>query len=440
VLPALILASLPLLVSPRARVLFLVFGSILVFGPRDVNAPKLAFLCGLAVSFVAALLRSRTLSRTPAYKDLSPLFGASVALLALVLVSFSVAMSNGVSALAWFRDVHPYVLLAWAPLFAFDAQSAFSGRGLRRLIALAGITGAALFTLNWLARRAIASPLPAQFGLTTFLLGAALFAFAMAVALDGNRARLRWLALASLIFALLATTGTRSSAVLLAAPLAIVAGTRRRLMKRSLRLAIALPLAALLVAIAAQTLVRVTHANAHELSRRVELLLHAGGSSDQSYVDRLREIHSAWTLFKTEPVFGVGPGHTIPWQDASGNLKANTFVDTPVGFLPDFGLFGVVVVGLIVASFVSVLRRLRRRTGQRTTAQLALVGFSAVVVAWSVLQVPFEDKGLSTGLVLLLALALGEAASAASSNVREDPDREQARSARRSRGPSGFST
>jgi hypothetical protein len=85
-------------------------------------------------------------------------------------------------------------------------------------------------------------------------------------------------------------------------------------------------------------------------------------------------------------------------------------VDSPVAFLADYGLVGLLVAVLLVGGFVSVVRRLRRRTGGRTTMQLALVGFGAIVLAFSVAVVPFEDKGLSAGLILLLSLAAREAA------------------------------
>jgi O-antigen ligase len=413
-LPALLLLSLPLLVNPRARVCFIVFGAILVFGSRDVTMPKLLYLFGLTVSFMGALLNTRRFVRTEIYEDLYPLLRASVFLVALVFVSLPVSLSNGVSALSWFRDVHPYVLLAWTPIFAFDAQTGMTERGLRRLIAAAGTLGALVFSLNWLARRGIVSSLlPAQLGLANFLLAAALFSFAIAVVLDGDRGRVRWLLLASITFALLATTGTRAAAVLLAAPLAIVAGSRRNLTGRSIRLAIIVPIAGLMVWLSASAFIRLTHADQNIIQQRIQLLFKSGASTDESYIDRLHEIRASWRLFADHPFFGVGPGYHIPWVDAKGKQQANPYVDTPVGFLPDFGVAGLAVVAALVVSFISTLRRLRRRAGERTTTQLALIGFGAVVLAWSVLQVPFEDKGLSTGLLVLLAAAAAEARVAA---------------------------
>ena len=61
-------------------------------------------------------------------------------------------------------------------------------------------------------------------GLGTMLLPAAGFAYAMSAFLDGGRARLGWLALASAIPAMMLTTGTRTTLLLAVDPVAIVFG------------------------------------------------------------------------------------------------------------------------------------------------------------------------------------------------------------------------
>jgi O-antigen ligase len=410
-LVAVLLLARPLLVSPRVRVIFLMVGTLVAFGPASLNTPKLLFLFGAAVALGGALSRSRELVDTPAYEALRPLLHAAFVLLVVVLISLPVALVHGVAKKDWLRDVAHYVLLSWAPLFAVDAQSAFSVRALRRLMALFGLGAAGVFAIHLLHRHGFATLYGGDVGLATLLLGAALFSFAIAMALDGERGRLRWLGLAALVFAMLASTGTRTVATLLAAPLAVVVGSRRGITRRSVRLAVAVPIAALLAAIGTQSLLHLVHANSQAVSQRIQLFFQSGSRSDQSYSYRIREVHSAWALFKTEPVFGVGPGHVIPWRDDDGTLRQDTYIDSPVGFLPDYGIVGLAAVAYLVASFFSIVRRLRRRTGTRTTSQLALVGFGAVVLAYSVLQVPFEDKGLPVGLMLLLAIAAGEAAA-----------------------------
>jgi O-antigen ligase len=421
-LPVAGLLAAPLLVSPRVRVLFLVIGTVAVFGPSELNAAKILFLFGATLALVGAFSHSRTLVQTPAYADIRPLLLASFALLVVVVLSMPVARFNGVELREWLRDVAPYVLLAWAPLFALDAQSAFDVRALRRLIAVVGLIGAAAFTSNWYGRRELASSLTeSEYGLATLLLSAALFSFAIAIALDADTGRLRWLALAALVFGMMATTGTRSAAVLLVAPLAILFGTRERFTQRSLRFVAMLPIAAILVVLSAQSLLKLVSADPEVVATRLEALSRSGGSEDASFQDRLNAIASAWDLFTSAPLFGVGPGHSIPWVNYNGATQNNPFVDTAVGFLPDYGLIGLVAVAFAAVAFVSVVRRLQLRTGGRTTAQLALIGFGVVIVAYTPLQVPFEDKGLSVGLILLLAITLREASDASLQSVREEP-------------------
>jgi O-antigen ligase len=406
-LAAILLLILPLLVSARSRVLFFAVGSVMVFGPEELTSAKLLFLFGASVALVGAFVQGRALARTPAYADLKPLLRASFALLVIVGLSLPVAHFNGVPETDWLRDVGPYVLLAWSPLFAFDAQRAFSIPALQVVLVLVGLIAGTSFMFRWYEARQIVAGGLAPFALTSLLLVGGLFSQAIAKALDGTRRRLAWLALGSLVLALVGSTGTRTAVVLLAAPLAIAIGTRRRLTQRSVRFALALPIAAVLVALGTHSLFRLVDADPEAVSNRVELLLSPGSRSDQSYQDRRAEVQSAWKLFKNEPLFGVGPGHKIPWSNSRARFD-NPFVDTPVGFLPDYGVVGLVAIGFLVASFVLVLRRLRRRAGEVTTSQLALIGFSAVILAYSVILVPFEDKGLAVGLMLLLAMSIRE--------------------------------
>jgi O-antigen ligase len=420
-LPVAALLASPLLVSPKVRVLFLVIGTVAVFGPSELNAAKILFLFGATLALVGAFSHSRTLMQTPAYADIRPLLLASFALLVVVALSMPVARFNGVAFQEWLRDVAPYVLLAWAPLFALDAQSAFDVRALRRLIAVVGVIAAVAFTMNWYTRRELATSLTdTEYGLATLLLSAALFSFAISIALDADTGRLRWLVLAALVFGMIATTGTRSAAVLLIAPLAVLFGTRERFTQRSLRFLAMLPIAAILVLLSAQSLLKLVSADPEVVATRLEVLAQSGTSEDASYQDRLNAINSAWDLFARAPLSGVGPGHAIPWVDHSGATQNNPFVDTAAGFLPDYGLIGLVAVVFAAVAFVSVVRRLQLRTGVRTTAQLALIGLGVVIVAYTPLQVPFEDKGLSVGLILLLAITLREASDATLHGARDE--------------------
>lgn len=418
--PAALLVGLLLLASPRARILFIVFGALLVFQSSDqLDAKKMLFLSGAAVAFSGAFLRSRRLISTPAYQDLSPLFFSSVVFFGLFLVSFPVARYYGTTTKAWVRDIAPFVLVACAPLFALDAQSAMSARALRRLIAFAGVAGGAAFALKWIGNRGFAHV--TTIGLPTFMLGAALFAFGAAVVLEGRRGWLRWLALSSLLLAMLISTGSRSAVALLAAPLAIILGTRERFAKRALRIAIVVPLAALLVVLGAQSVLRLVHADQQRVVQRARLIFHTGGlSTDRSYLDRVNQTKAAWKIFKEAPVLGRGPGQSFQWQDSFGHQMSSPNIDSSLEYLAKFGSVGLVPLLVFAGAFISFLRRVRWRTGETTAAQLGLIGFGGVILAWWSLGVPFADKGLSSGLLLLYALAAREAGTAASTAVDSD--------------------
>jgi O-antigen ligase len=191
-----------------------------------------------------------------------------------------------------------------------------------------------------------------------------------------------------------------------------VLGARRRFARRSIRFLVILPAASLLVALGVQSLIRLTGAHRDVFEARVQLLRHSGSSSDQSYLDRLNQTKSAWKAFERSPVFGVGPGYTFRWEGPAGVEESATTIDSPAEYQAKFGLIGLAALLMLAWSFTRTLQALRRRTGERTIAQLALIGFAGAFLAWCLLGVPFDDKGLASGYMLLLALALSEASAA----------------------------
>lgn len=429
-LPAALLASLPLVLSARVRVIVVVFGALTVFQSSDeLTTSKLLYLFGLGVAFGAVVFRLPRLVGSPAYHDLAPMLRSSVVTFGLVAVSLPVSMLNDVPQKAWLRDVAPYILVACAPLFALDAQASINARALRRLLVAGGTLGALAFTVTWLTNRGIADLGFIPVGLPTFLLAATAFAYGTSMFLHGDRRRFAWVVFTSLVFAMLLSTGTRTTLVLLAAPLVIVVGAKRRLAQRSVRLAVAVPVAALLVFLGAEGVVGVTNANREALAARASLLFSTGERrSDRSYIDRLAQTSAAWELFRSSPIVGVSPGTPIVWSDSFRVLQESTTVDSPVSFLAKFGLLGLIAAGFLVVGFVSMLKRLRARTVTPTVIQLALLGYGAVVVGLSLLHNPYEDKGFAMGLILLLALAAREAAD----STRTHPERERRDRARRS--------
>ncbi len=400
VLPVAALGGILLLVDARARILFLVFGGLLTLQSSDrVGSIKLIYLAGVFVSIGGALF---TLSESKLTRGRArPLLRVSIAMSTLILISLLVAQTHGVARTDTVRDVAPYALFAFAPVFAIDAQRAFSCRGLVRLLVSAGLVGTASFATFWLQQHGIAHLPFSSFALSSFYLPAALFVYAVASALHTRR--IRWVSLAVLVFALLIVTGTRVTLILALAPIVAVIGARRNATARFVRLALGGPVALLLTVGAAYAVIAASHASTTSISARITILKNTGTTSDASYRDRQAETRAAQRIFLANPIFGAGPGTSFHWIVANGDKKSGFVLDSPMDFPAKFGIVGLAVVGFLVLSYASFLRSALRLNHPRPET-LALAAYAAVVVVGSVLTTPLEDKGLTLGLFLLLAL------------------------------------
>jgi O-antigen ligase len=404
-------AALPgvlLIVSPRVRVVLMAFGPIVFLGgSADFTPPKQLFLFAAAAAFIGSFLRSRRLRDTLEYRTLKPLFVASTTFLLLGALSFVVARLGGVALKPWLRDVSPYVLFAAAPYFALDGATTFVAHRLRLLLCASGLLGAFAFAVTWLNNRDITHLPISWIGFPTVLLPAALASYATAAALQGRRYTVAWVILAATCFSLLAATGTRSSLVLLASPVAIVFAAPHNLFRRALRLSLGLPLAAAAVIGIVFSVVALSNANTTVLRDRLDTFNSSASQVDRSYLDRLSQSRASLDAFYAAPVFGTGPGVPIEWRNSFGKLKSSSTVDSSFSYLTKFGVAGLLSLLVVVLTYAAFLARLARAPSV-LTAHLALVGFGTVVVAWSILNVPFEDKGFPVGFTLLAAIATVE--------------------------------
>jgi O-antigen ligase len=408
VLPAVAALALLLASNPHLRLGFVVFGGLLVFQSSDELTPtKLLYLFGVGAAALGAFVRVSRMSRNRAVHDALPFLRASLVFVLLLAASLLLSFANATPQKLWLRDVAPYVLFAAAPLFAVDAATSLSQRALRRVLVVAGLVGSLAFSAEWLSRRSIVDA-SSVVGLPTVMLGAALFAYAMAVVLTSQRGRALWLVIATTVFFCYVITGTRSSLLLLAAPLAILFGTRRGMVRRSARLVVALPLVALLIGLGTLSFAEKTSADQQVLSARVELLLNTGDVSDQSYASRRAQGEAAWEAFLHNPLLGIGAGEAIEWRDQEGLMTSGLNIDSPLGYIAKFGLLGLVPLAFLVWSFIQFLRLFRFDVSGTSVARFALIGFAGVFVGWWILGVPFADKGLASGFLLLIALALKE--------------------------------
>jgi O-antigen ligase len=419
-LPVAFLAGLVLLVDARARILFVVFGGLLTLqSSSGLGHLKLLYLAGVLASFGGALFSFSRSSDTSMRWFVWPLLRASVAMSALILVSYFVAKDHAVVRTDWLRDVAPYLLFAIAPFFALDAQRAFSRRALVRLLVIGGLVATASFSTHWLETRNIANLPFSQFALSSFFFPAALFAYATAAALQERQHRTRWLALAALVFALLVVTGTRSTLILALAPVVSAIAARRNLGARFARLVLLAPAAILVIAVVAVSVVQATHASTELITKRVAILKHTGTSSDASYRDRQAETHAASEVFHAQPFFGSGPGTYFSWRVTNGQMRSDFIVDSPMDFPAKFGLVGAAVVLFLVFQYGGFLRRSLRFNHPRTET-LALVAYATMTIINSFLTNPFEDKGWTLGLVLLIALVCRTSGLRASDGARAE--------------------
>jgi hypothetical protein len=420
--PIALLGVALLLTDGPARTLFVIFGGMLLLQrPGGLDASKLAFLAACAVAFAGALANVRNLRHTPAYEAARPLLAGSVAVVALAGISFGVAYSRITPLTEWLRDIAPYVLFAWVPVFALDAQASLGRRRLVQLLVAAGVLGVTAWAVEWLGRRGIARSDVSSIAVASVFVPAALFAYAMASALQGRAKRVVWLLVAAAVLALLLSTGTRSTLALLLIPLAIALIARRGRVTRTVRLLALGPVAAVLTLAVAVAVISMIGANTEYLNERVALVTDTANSEeDFSYVDRVEQSRVAFDAFKAHPVLGIGPGTHFDWRTHDGRHMSDFVMDTPMTFPAKFGVLGLLVLLFLVAGFLAFARRLRRRRPP-TIAYLTLLGFLPAVVVLGVLAPPFEDKGLSFGLILLLALALAETSRPAAATPEPRP-------------------
>jgi O-antigen ligase len=406
VLPAALLGAILLLVDARARLLFLVFGGLLTLQSSDSLGPiKLAYLAGVVVSCAGAVF---ALSKSTDWfrRGLAmPLLRGSIAISALISISLFVALNHDVGRTDWLRDAAPYALFALAPVFALDAQWAFSRTALVRVLVCAGALGTISFSTYWLEQRNIANLPFSSFALSSFFVPAALVAYAMGAALHSNRGRVRWLSLAALAFTLLVVTGTRSTLLLALIPIVVAIGARRYLSARFLRLVVIAPLVLLFITAAAYSVIEVTDASTSVISERVSILKESGTSEDASYRDRQAQADVALDVFSSDPVFGAGPGTYFEWTVSNGGKRSAFLLDTPMVFPAKFGIVGLGVIAFLALSYGSFLR-LVFRLNHPSPETLALTAYAVVGIAVCFLTNPLEDKGWVLGLLLLLALVL----------------------------------
>lgn len=403
------------------RLAVVVVGGLLVLqSSARVDVPKLIYLAAAGIALGGAVYSVVT-GWDRIGRPYRRLLVVDVLFIFVLGASFPVAALNHTPALDWFRDVLGYALFAAVPILAYDAGASSGRRFMTILLVVAGVLASLSWALVWLDRRGLADLPLDRLLLPAGHLAIALYALSLAAAMASRNRPYAWAALAGAILGMLLATGTRSSLLLLAAPLAMAVLVRPRAISHTLRVIGLHLLTALVVFIGTDVVLQAApvlaprpgasvEAGAPDAGERIESIenLATNPGSDPSVKERVAQYGAALGLFISSPMIGVGPGHEIVWTDVSGSPRDEFTADTPLVLPAKFGLIGTALVALLFAAYVSVVAHLVRRGGW-AAEPLALVGFAAYAAVSLPLGMPIEEKGFSLALMVLLGLALSAA-------------------------------
>lgn len=405
------------------RVAFVLFGGMLALQSSEaLDVTKVVYLVGGVICLIGAL-RALWHRRTSSVVGLAvPWLASSAALVALMALSFAVARTNGTPVIDWLRDVAAYGLFAAVPVFALDAQASAPRRVIVAALVIIGVLGGLSWAVEWLDRRNIVDLPIARLLLPSAFVPATLYVFAAAAALVSRRRKTMWIVVAGVTLALFLITGTRSSLLLLSAPLgmAIFLGWAHR--GSSTVVVVTHGILAAGLVLAFQLLLTLPEYEpagvdpgssvpagtpmpdvvTDRLGSIPELV--ESPASDPSMRERVSQYRAAWALLASSPVIGVSPGHAIEWMNVSGQLVRGYAADTPLVMPAKFGLLGIAVFIAFGMAYWRTVRTALVRS-RHSAVTLALIGYSVWVVVTLPLGFLVEDKGASFALILLLALA-----------------------------------
>jgi hypothetical protein len=399
-----IMLSVPLLLSPLARLVFVVAGAMVVLNVSDsLSLSKIGYLLGCGVVVAIAIHRLPSLRGSEAYADVRSLLHVSFFFSAFVALEIAFALSAGAGSSGVLRESAAYLLFAAVPLLALDARSSSRSQLIGPIFVVTALAGTLSYAVDFVTYRGLAQ-LPVDRIALAGALPAAMFCYLSAGFLIGRR-RTLWAVAAGVVLALFVVTANRSGAVVLVGPLAIslVGGPGR--WKRAMRLVVVGALVAASAGLAIGLIGRTFDIDTSYLSRRYESLLHPSDLTSEPSVNvRLAQSRIAWDVFRSHVIFGVGPGYEFVWHDPLTLLpESSPYVDSPLLFPAKFGVLGIVFLLSFVIAYGSVLVRLNRSP---TVYRAAALAFAATQLAWAFVGSPVSDKGTALGLLMLLALSL----------------------------------
>jgi hypothetical protein len=391
-----LILSLPavvgILLRSWVRLAVVVLGALLVFQSAS-DELKYGYLI-LALLCVAMSSLEIAFKPSSAIAIFKPLIAASLALLAYLMVSVIIALSNGVDFTDWFRDVLAYVLLAILPVVGLDASRSLSPRIAESMIGVLGVVGAIGVAIDWLDRRGVSSLDFGRLILSTVALVALAFSLGVTRAGLGPR-RIIWTLAVMTIASAMLISGSRTNLLLFIAIIAVV-GSSRRARVGGLRMAVtglvALASTALVIGALGGIVVQDPRFLQSRVDRSVQVLT-GSASADLSFLERMTSYKWTWEAFQSHMVWGTGPGYLYP--NGAFSLDSATLV------LAKWGLVGSAVLLAYLISVMVSIRRSRRYTGP-LPIYTAASGWAVVLVALFPFGPWLEDKGFALGMTLLV--------------------------------------
>lgn len=330
----------------------------------------------------------------------APLLWPAALIAAVVAVSALVAVAHGTGLTSWVADIPAYGLLPAAIILGLDlAASDHEPQSVALPLFLAAFASALAFALQWTFLHGVTNIDVGRFLFASMFLPGAALCLALAYAFDGRRTyRMAFLA-TCLLFAML-ITATRSAIVFLVPIVITVLIARGQRRWRMAGLVVGAALSTLILG----TLVSIVGVGSHldlqllqsRLGGLVPLLFSGNALADPSLYLRFLQTQALQEAWLGAPWFGVGPGAQYTYT----NLTDVHPVDSPMAIFARFGVAGVAAFLI----FFGTLLAGKLRRGAHWVPATAMLTFVGLVVAWSLVSSPLDDKGVALGLIPLIGL------------------------------------
>lgn len=387
-----------LLLSPMARLAFIVLVGIVVLGPPEFTTAKALYFGGVMVcALTSGQNVLREWDRLP--REVRRLLTCSLIGLVLLAVVATYRLLSGVDAIFVLRDFAPYVLFAIAPLVAVDAGSIQSLPQLRTVAALGLTLGSLGYLASWAARRGIVAAVGPVTTFGGFSMPVALLVLAgVSLIATGSDRRALWALLAGVAVGTMVLTGTRSFLLVAPAVLAAVAWSTPSGAARVRRLISAIAVVATAAVLVISVGVAVGGLDFATIAGRWSLVASAVAdpAADQSIAMRIAQTDVALRLFVANPLFGVASGLGTAYI-ALGNSYTS---DTPLALLADLGLVGVGALSAFLTGWILLVRP-RPVVKQNAWPRWAVIGMILAAVSLMFIGPIVQDKGLGFSFLLL---------------------------------------